>query len=101
MADINEVTVNEDGTVVEGSGEHLTFAEKAFLGATAIGIGTAGYFIGTRLVAPMIRKVRSGGETEYDRAKRDAKRKSRRRSRSGVDYDEDAEFRDAEEDTED
>ena len=102
MADVNEVVVNENGTVTEDDGEQLTGTEKAILAGTAIGIGAAGYLLGTYVVAPLIRKAKSKTDSEFERAKKESKRKKKaKRSRSGVDYDEDADFREVHDDDED
>lgn len=100
MADMNEVVVNQDGTVEgSGNGEELTVAEKVFLGGACVGIGAAGYLLGTYVFAPLIRKAKSKvAETEFERAKREANGKHHRRSKSGVNYDEDGDYREDEDD---
>lgn len=101
MADMNEVVVNQDGQVEGSSDEKLTTGEKLILGGTCIGIGTAGYFLGTYVFAPLIRKARSkAAETEYERAKRRAKvRKTSPKPK--VDYDEDGDYREVDDNEED
>ena len=94
MADMNEVVVNQDGTVETADDGKLTTAEKAILVGTGLGVGTAGYLLGTYVFAPLFRKAKSRkAETEFERARREAKGK-KKRSKRGVEYDEDADYRD-------
>ena len=54
----NEIIVNEDGSVEDG-GEKLTATEKLILGGTCIGIGAAGYLLGTYVIAPIVKKLKA------------------------------------------
>jgi hypothetical protein len=86
----NEIVVNEDGTVEDS--EKLTKTDKLILGGTCIGIGTAGYLLGTYVIAPFVRKLKRRAELEmaYEKVRQEASRgKKKKKSESGVDYDED------------
>jgi hypothetical protein len=91
----NEIVVNENGQA-EDDGKYTT-GEKLFLGGSIVGIGFLGYLLGNYVVAPAIKKVKKHAEqTAYEQAK--AKSRRRKKSESGVPYDEDGEFGDAEDD---
>lgn len=91
----NQVTVSEQ----KDDGK-LTTSEKWIVGGAVCGIGLAGYLLGTYIVAPIVNNIRyTMAERKADE---DARKRGKKRSKSGVEFDEDADFKevDQEEDEE-
>lgn len=96
----NVVAAEENGTV-EDSNEKLTFGEKIILGLLAGGIAFAGYLSGEYVFKPLGRKLFHSGEEGADQKKK-AWKKGKKRSKTGVEYDEDADYTEVgDEETED
>lgn len=87
MEENTNVVVNDS----ENSEEKLTGGEKAIVLGAAVVCGGLGYVIGTYIIAPVCRKI--GAAISGEKEKKPRKTLKAKRSESGVDYDEDGDFR--------
>lgn len=97
MADVNEVVVNENGTVEGSDSTSLTTGEKVVLGVTLTGVGALGWVIGTYVIAPLIKKVTSIG-SDKESKKTDKETKTKKGGKNQVPYDEDGDYREVRDD---
>ena len=98
MEEMNNVVANDStNEATSDSSEKLTAGEKMVLGGLALGVGAAGYVVGTYIIAPICRKLMAIADAAGEERKAN-KRSKRKKSDSGVEYDEDGDYRETSDD---
>jgi UPF0716 family protein affecting phage T7 exclusion len=96
----NKVVVPETESTETKNDNKLTGGEKAILGGFCFAVGCIGWAVGNYLIVPAVNKIVTA--VEEKKAEKPKTKKGKKKSKSGVDYDEDGDFKEVdEEDTED